>query len=300
MIGLAILTAVSWLVALWYSKHYRRLGLNERENTIGPGYVLFMLVFLAGFIFFLGFVTGVSSPQPEDASGPKTPSPTEKFFSGSLIFFFAALLWMVIVVGLEKFFQPLMKNSSLFPVVAYAIPVIVAFLILSQIFFQNAAMNNIFMLFLPVLAVEFATRLKRSALLTLFSLLALLDVYLVWLANAPVGGGAGSGGSWYIALFKSDLMRHWPFPLGFRWGDHLIGNGDIFFMSVVVAYAYRALPFKWAILSGVTMTLPLLLIPIAMSIFPSMPKAWPYTIFIAPIGLLMTILARLFVFKSRL
>lgn len=84
-------------------------------------------------------------------------------------------------------------------------------------------------------------------------------------------------------------MQAFPFPLGFQWGGRLIGNGDIFFTCFLVAFARRLYSLKAAVWCGVLATLPLILLPFAFYILKTPPLAWPYTIFIAPWALILTI-----------
>ena len=103
---------------------------------------------------------------------------------------------------------------------------------------------------------------------------------------------SGQSQSWYVEMFHSEFMKHFPFPIGFRWDNHLLGNGDIFFMCLTAMYTKRVWNRTGAVIAGVLMTLPLVLLPLAVYILSAPPLAWPYTIFIAPVALTVAILRK--------
>lgn len=172
-------------------------------------------------------------------------------------------------------------------------------LLIMKMLYNPTIVGNILVFLVLLISLNFATRLTKSAFISIFIVIILLDIYLVWCTSVTASALPSSraevadelDAGWYIAMFRSNFMQHFPFPVGFRFADHLLGNGDIFFMGVTVMYAMRVWSMRAAVTAGVLMTLPLLLLPFAHLVLKTPPMAWPYTIFIAPVALCIAIFA---------
>lgn len=289
---IAGLLALSWILALIYFRFQQRFS-NSLPDSVGARQIFIAVLYLAGFIFFLGFLSGALS-DPVSAAPKPDPGNSGSTWQWLLpVGVLGILLWQAFLALIRPAFCYLFDSSNpiLFWFVWFPIAVALGLLISLQIAGPGDLLNNFFMLFVVLLVADIATRLSRGGLLTLFSLIMLLDIYLVWMGMAPATEKSSGGESWYIAMIKSDLMQHWPFPLGFRWNGRILGNGDIFLTGVAVVYALRVWRLAAAVVAGLLMTAPLIALPYLYKIWPDLPTAWPYTIFIAPVAILIALLA---------
>lgn len=157
----------------------------------------------------------------------------------------------------------------------------ISYLVVKQVWAFSELTNNIFMLLVAFsFFVPLAFTMKRGGLVTLLLLIMALDVYLVW----NTGTTATTG--WYVQMIRSDTMQHWPLPMMIRVGGHGIGGGDVFFAVLVCVYALRRFGVASAVLSALLVSAPIVFIPIAGR-YVHLPGAFPYTIFIAPVGLFL-------------
>ena len=294
---LSLFAVASWVLALVYHHYSKDMKAMIPKNSLGLKEVIRFVAQFAVMIFIIGLISGALSfsdnPKSNDPTLPAAP--LWPHWSISLpIAILAFLVWTLFTAELNKFICHLLngKNSLLETPILLISNLLILFLIGIQVISPNKITNNIFMFFVALMVVPFAMALKRSGVLSLFSLLMLLDVYLVWMASVGTGSGEANKQSWYITMIDSELMRHWPFPIGFIWGQHIIGNGDIFFMGIGAVYAKQVSGNRAAILSGIAMTAPILLLGWVKEIWPNMPSAWPYTIFIAPIAILVALLSK--------
>lgn len=292
MIGLFVLATLAWILSLVYYK-FAAEPKEKFQNTFTLKHVVFLLLGFVGMILFLKFITGLTVSQDLTASPTDKQNPTgPTLFQWVFIWFLAFLLTTALFGELSLQIKRWLRN---YPVWQIAVKIftgaLIGFLIFQQIFSENHFLNNVFLFFVVIVIIELAVRLKRSAFALLFGAIMLLDIYLVWMAASVPREGGGSGISWYVSMFQSDFMKYFPFPIGFRWGDRLLGNGDVAFMCITVMYARRVWGIVPAVVAGLVATLPLLLLPFAVQLLGVSPPAWPYTIFIAPVALLIAIFA---------
>jgi len=167
-------------------------------------------------------------------------------------------------------------------------------LILAQmgIFFEKTMLlNNIFLIiFFSIAIVPIGFMFRRSGVLTIFSLIMILDVYLVWISGAPSPASLEKK-NWYISMFESDLMKNWPIPIGIFDGNHMLGGGDMGFIAIGLVFAYRVFGRVAAVIFSLLSTTPLLLLPLIKEWLDLPSMAWPYTIFIAPWAILLCLLS---------
>jgi hypothetical protein len=173
------------------------------------------------------------------------------------------------------------------------IPILAGVVVTLLLFFQlgvwekNILTNNLFaILIASVLMTPIAFLFKRSGILVVFSLIMILDIYLVWNSGQSA---LSPGKNWYIAMIQSDLMRHWPVPLALVTQTRMLGLGDVCFTIFGMIFAYREFNKLTAIAFTILATAPILLLPLAHQYFPDLPSFFPYTIFIAPWALLLVL-----------
>lgn len=288
MIAIALLTTLAWIVALFYY----RLGHSSKDaykNTWGWKIVaLVLLQFAIGLLVFR-FLSKVDLPSvsPEDGAPTGKLSDIQWFIIAALSVF----IWIVLKTEIADVLSRFWKKSTYWEFGArFLVAFTLTTLILNQVFIHNVILNNLFVLFIVVLALEFSIRFTKPAFMALLGAIMLADIYFVWMAASATATAVGQ--SWYVKMFHSEFMNHFPFPIGFRWGGHLLGNGDIFFMTMTVMYARRVWNLKAAVVAGIAMTLPILLLPLAAHLLSAPPLTWPYTIFIAPVALILAALRK--------
>lgn len=297
MVQLALWTTIAWLCALAYSQYWHKfIGSKNPEkygmNSYGAGKTLLFVLWMAFVIFGIGYLSGAMSgggghsnvQEPGGESVTKWPSWNLVL---PLLLLAIMMYWVLKreIIGAAM----TMKNRRFARVFANLACLGFLALIVLQMFKWNQWANNIYMVLLfTLIMAQVAYLFRRSGLLTIFSLIILLDLYLVWVSQ---NGISSDKGNWYIRMIQSELMRHWPVPIAFRVDGHLIGGGDIFFMSIAIIHARRLFNTAVAIGLGVLMTAPLLVITYLYQVWPNMPKAWPYTIFIAPWAILLVLIS---------
>ncbi len=297
MVPIFLLATLAWILALVY--YQKCNGLVPIKDEWGWKFVA---------RFFLGFSIGIvvmylisRNPTPV-LSAPKVESGSVPLIIAGLtlpqwavIVVFACLFYGTFVFLLIRSIKYLSgSRKKLAQILSFLGACIVSSLFTAKVMWNPPIVGNIliFLIILPVL--EFAIRLKKSAFIGIFSIIMLLDIFLVWAFNSTPAVAAinplqVSDGNWYISIFKSKFMQHFPWPIGFRWDGRLLGNGDVFFICLTTMYLKRVWNTRAAILAGVLVTAPLLVLPYvseALGIY-----FWPYTIFIAPVALIMAALA---------
>jgi len=285
MFGLALLATLAWVLALVY--YNRCHPLHEQEkNTIGFKYACQILVQFALMIYLFRLLSGSGDDNPDssNAAAANVLSPIQ----WGIIALLGLLLWIAFAAESFKISDFFLKNHQTARItVRGSLIIILTALMLTKIFTDLYVFHNILLFFAVTIALVFAVSLTRVGAITLFLAIMLLDIYLVWMANSAPGDDSKT--SWYVSMIMSPFMQHFPFPLGFRWEHRLLGNGDIFFMCLTVMYAKRVWSNTAAVIAGILVTLPLLLLPLASYVLSSPPPAWPYTIFISPIALFIAI-----------
>lgn len=278
MIAITLLTTLAWIVALFYY----RLGHSSKDqykNTWGWKIVVLVLCQFAVGLLLFRFLSGVDAPA--DSSEGDAPSHglsvTQYLVIGVLAFLMFFVFEAEIVTRLSRFWR-------------FFARLIICGLMYNQVLIHNVVLSNILVLFVVVIALEFSVRFTKPAFMALLGAIMLADICVVWMAASAPATAVGQ--SWYVKMFHSEFMNHFPFPIGFRWGNHLLGNGDIFFMTMTVMYARRVWSLKAAVIAGVIMTLPILLLPLAVHVLSAPPLTWPYTIFIAPVALILAALRK--------
>lgn len=293
MAGIAFLVILTWSLALFYYRYFKPSP-GLKADSFCVRHVGFFIIQFLLVIFLFKFISE-GFAQPTGSAAPSDPSSglpgSNRLVGFGFLALLALVLWGVFVREISRFifqFGNFSLNARL--IIKVVIGFLVMAMIVAQMFSRNQILNNVYMFFVIFLVAELAFVLSRSAFAALFGAIMLADIYLVWLA---VGSGDSDGVkvSWYVKMFYSDFMRHFPFPLGFRWGERMLGNGDILFMCLAVVYTKRLLSLRAAIAAGLIMTVPLLLLPLVYKLFSRVPIAWPYTIFIAPVALAVVLIA---------
>lgn len=297
MAQLALWTTIAWLCALVYSRYWHKLiGSKNPEkyaiDSYGAGRTLLFVAWMVVIIFGLGYLSGAMSGNSGSGNGQEpTSKPVTEWPSLGLVIPLALIGMMIYWILMSEIINIAMTMKSRPLAHALVSGSCFAFmaLIIMQMFKWNQWANNVYMVFLFTLIMAQAAYLfRRSGLLTIFSLIMLLDLYLVWVSQ---NGISSEKGNWYVGMIQSPMMQHWPAPIAFRVDGHLIGGGDIFFMSIAVIHARRLFNTIVALGLGIVMTVPLLIITYLYQIWPNMPKAWPYTIFIAPWAILLVLIS---------
>lgn len=288
MLGLFFLATLAWILALIYYR-FASISKEKFQNTLGLKFIAFFFGSFILMILLLKFVTGLNSSQAAENSDSPSGGGLS-LLQWIFIISLSCLLWNGLFGEISTQLKRWLMNFPRWQAVSrLTLAILIALLILQQIFWDNHFLNNIFLFTVIVIVIEFAMRLKRGAFALMFGLIMLLDIYLVWITS---GSGQGSKVSWYVSMFQSEFMQYFPFPIGFRWGNRLLGNGDVAFMCITVMYTRRVWGLVPAVVAGVVTTLPLLLLPFAVQLLGVSPPAWPYTIFIAPVALFIAIFAK--------
>lgn len=280
------MASLAWLLGIFYYTKTRHLKEPVLEQWNAKVVLYFVLILVVSVLVFYGFSTLAPKRPPDDAAKAATGLVLVQWV---VIWVLAAFLFRAIMNELKS----LLKRRAAFFGAAFILGFLLGMKILyNQVFFANLMLIGL----MCVLTMEFAVRLKRSGFITFFALIAVVDICLVWLTSnvgnvGSISGHSGTAttGNWYMRMFQSEFMQHFPFPLGLRWEGRMLGNGDVFFLCLTAMYAKRVWSTRAAIIAGLLATLPIILIPLAIYIFKTPPIAWPYTIFIAPVALFIGI-----------
>lgn len=291
MFGLFALATLAWILALIYYKHIPPQKERYRD-IIGLRLAVILVIGAVLEIFLFRYLSTLNArdhsegyQNPQSATGLSSVQWLVIAFLACAIFSFLFYeLFLQIRIRLRNY--PKLRIISIVLSVAFLVA-----LISIKIFRSNTFINNLFLFFIVLIIANFSVVLKRSAFGMLFGAIMLLDIYLVWMASEPSGAGGDSGASWYVVMSGSLFMQYLPFPLYFKSGGYILGNGDVGFTCLLVMYAKKIWGTWAAIISGVVATIPLLILPYAEQIFSISTPAWPYTIFIAPVALFIAVFA---------
>ncbi len=298
MEGLFLWATAGWLSFLFYAHYFWKYAVSRNPAQFNVDIVdarraAWALVVLAAWIFFFGIISGAifgSSQAPSPPGGDSIAIDFVDLFSGLI----AGMCLLILVQNANKFLSaiwPDKKRLAFCASMLFGACMIPLFLAQMDIFFQKTMfLNNIFLIiFFAVAIVPIGFMFRRSGALTLFSLVMLLDVYLVWMSG--VAAETPEKKNWYIAMIQSDLMNSWPVPLGFFDGKHMLGGGDMGFIAIGLVFAYRTFGRGAAVLFAIFSTTPLLLLPLVKEWLALPSMAWPYTIFIAPWAILLCLIS---------
>lgn len=295
MDGLFLWATAGWMTFLVYAHYWwKYVGSKEdgksRVDTIGAKQALWGVGILAGWIVVFGILSGALGP---DKNGSSTGGGiATQVFVGII----SALALFVLTENLIVFLRGILPSRRR---LAFFLSMAMSFLMLvllsSQAGFlpeflpKTVLSNNIFLIiFFALVIVPLGFSFRRSGILTIFSLIMLLDIYLVWLSGQAA---SSDGKNWYVAMIQSDLMQNWPIPIAFFDGRHMLGGGDMGFIAIGLVFIYREFGKGTAILFALLSTLPLLLLPSIRELLDLPQMAWPYTIFIAPWAILLCLVS---------
>lgn len=302
MIDTALL--VFWAVICWfggmiYSGYwYELIGLKDPKlhgiETYGPRQVLVLVATIFGMILLMAFLSGSFESGTSSPERPLSPGDSQiNWPQWVLVLGLGLMMWRFLNQQAALFISKIIEKKWTAFIAGLLSELVFGVLVGLQIFYDYALTNNVFLALLFLIFVPMAFIFRRSGLLTVFLLIMALDLCLVWFSG---DGLSQKGGNWYVRTMTSDLMNYWPVPLALRVGPRMLGGGDIFFMTLVVVYAKKTFGKRIAVMAGLATTLPLLILPWAYVIWPSLPAFWPYTIFIAPWGILLILIS---IFRER-
>lgn len=291
MFGIFALATLAWILALVYYP-YIPPSKERWKDIIGLKLAVILVLAATLEIFFISYISTLNAQHNSGDYQNTQSSITLSSIQWLVIGFLACSIFTFIFYELFLQVRIRLKNYPKLRIVSIVLSAtILAALILIKVFRNNTTINNLFLFLIVLLMANFAVVLKRSAFGLLFGAIMLLDIYLVWMAGKPSDDAEGSGASWYVAMSGSLFVQHLPFPIYFKSGGYILGNGDVGFTCLLVMYAKRIWGTWPAIISGVVATIPLLILPYAEQIFSISTPAWPYTIFIAPVALFIAIFA---------
>ncbi|GEM_PF-2286037 len=293
MEGLFVWATVGWLSFLLYAySWWKWVGSKNPKkfnvNSVGAREALGMVAILFAWIVLVGFLSGAllsGVKNPSEANAVSDPN----HLRAILVPLFVGVIAMMAIYILNESF--LYFLGGVFPKGKWLIAGLLILMNLLLFFPASISqmsglskdtllVNNLFLIvFFSIVVVPMGFMFRRSGVLTVFSLIMLLDIYLVWMS----GGEASSGKqNWYITMVQSDLMKKWPVPTCIVSNSRVLGGGDMAFIAFGMIFASRAFNYKIAALFALISTLPLLFLPHIKASLNLSIAAWPYTIFIAP------------------
>ena len=291
MLQLAFWATLTLVCSFFYARYWHKLLASKYPkkcgiDSYGIGQTFIFLAWLVFIIFLMGFLSGTLRPGNPSEVGESASSNTKLSQTTLIILLAWGLLTIFSVYKSLRIFLLQWQNQTLAIVVGIVSTIALGLLMPMQVLDRQEWANNVYMILIFITLSPIAFASKRSGLLIIFSFIILLDIYLVWISQRGI---ATTQGNWYVSMISSNLIQHLPLPIAFYAGDHLIGGGDIFFMTLVIIFIQRFLNGKLAILMGALMILPMIILPALRSWLPNLPHAWPYTIFIAPWGILLVL-----------
>lgn len=291
MFGIFALAMLAWILALVYYP-YIPPSKERWKDIIGLKLAVILVIAAVLEIFLFGYLSTLNARHHSGSCQNPQSATGLSLVQWLVIGFLACLIFTFIFYELFLQARIRLKNYPKLCIVSIVLSAtILAALILIKVFRDNTTINNLFLFLIVLLMANFAVVLKRSAFGLLFGAIMILDIYLVWMAGNPGDDAEGSGASWYVAMSGSLFAQHLPFPLYFKSGGYILGNGDVGFTCLLVMYARRIWGILPAVISGIIATFPLLILPYAFQIFGISTPAWPYTIFIAPVALFIAVFA---------
>lgn len=200
MLGLFFLLTLAWVLTLVYQKYARHYNAKD-ENFIGAKMALVIIIQLTVMIFVFRYLSEMAgsfrSAPTQLPNGPPTPKPWWKYVLPlSLIGLLSFVLLRSFAKEVASFVNSLLgtENDSWWGRYVITMAHIgFAFLILAKIFINNPAINNIYMFAIILFAAQFGYMMSRKGCITIFTAIAILDVFLVWMTSSGStsdGGGA--------------------------------------------------------------------------------------------------------------
>ncbi len=286
---------IAWVI--WYQKKWY---LPEDERAVGSWGIRQVLQFAGTFIFWILMYSVISrtfvlpktnAPDSGVPGAPDAHPQAATFLFWTTIAALGLLIFVVFNHELGRIIKARARDPFWQAFFRALWGFVLACLIIFQLTAKNVVTNNIFAFTIAWITVDLAVRLRRSSLFLIMLFIAILDVWMVWLSgNAMMGNGQVADpekASFLIKLIRSDFMQHFPYPLGIFWGGRMLGCGDLLFGGIVVGFAARTMSVRAAVIAGLAMFAPLLVLSYAQEWFHLKQIAWPYTIFIAPVGMIV-------------
>ncbi len=304
MLPIFFLATLAWILAMTY--HHKCHAMVTDRDRLGLKFVgVFIVSFLVGVtgMYLLSRAAApveVTPPAPVSPgeSGMRLVVPSEKGLSvlqWTFIGAFTLIFYSTFITLLRRGILHLSGNKVEKALGWSLVSAIVIWgLFLVKVAWNPVLVGNLLLFLIILPAFELSLLIRKSGFLGLFGLIMVLDVFLVWAFNdispdAAINPIQAVGDNWYVSIFRSKFMHHFPWPVGFRWDGRMLGNGDVFFICLTVMYLKRVWSARAAIVAGLLVTAPLLAIPYVSQL--TGITAWPYTIFIAPFALVMALLA---------
>ncbi len=280
----------------WVICYQKKLYLPEHAKAVGSWSWKEVLRIAGMFIFWLVLYSLISriftlpklpapAPTVDTLAAQATQARVSAFAFWTLIISLSVLIFVIFNREIVRVIRARTKDPRWRAFFRALWGLVLAILIVFQLAAKNVITNNLFAFTVAFIAVDFAVRLRRSSLFLIMLFIALMDVWMVWLSGSAAITDNPEKASFLIKLIRSDFMQHFPYPLGIFWDGRMLGCGDLFFGGIVVAFAARTMSVKAAVIAGLLMYAPLLALPYLHAWLHLGQIAWPYTIFIAPVGM---------------